>query len=91
MAVNWRVRLQNKAFWVAIIPALVILAQTILPLFKIQIDLSGTQEQLLAVVDIVFVILVIFGVVKDPTTPGFGDSPRAMRYIKPGVLPEDEV
>ena len=36
-----------------------------------------------AAVDALFAVLVILGVVVDPTTEGLGDSDRAMTYTKP--------
>ena len=33
MGINWKVRLKNKAFWVAIIPAMLLVIQTVAALF----------------------------------------------------------
>ena len=87
MKINWKIRIQNKAFWVAIIPALLLLAQQIAALFGVSIDISGISEQLIAIVGTAFAVLSILGVVTDPTTPGVEDSDRAMSYTAPGVLP----
>ena len=81
--INWLVRIKNKAFWVAIIPALAILVQTVAAVFGFTIDLTTIVGKLLAVVDAVFAILVILGVVVDPTTDGVYDSKRAMSYQEP--------
>lgn len=81
--INWVVRIKNKAFWVSIIPALALLAQTIASVFGFTIDLTTLVGKLLAVVDAVFAILVILGIVIDPTTNGIGDSMRAKSYEKP--------
>ena len=83
--INWKVRIKNKAFWTALIPALALLVQAIAALFGFTIDLTKTTGQLLAVVDAVFAVLVILGIVTDPTTSGVGDSKRAMSYEKPWV------
>lgn len=83
MNINWGVRIRNKAFWSALIPALALLVQAIAALFGFTIDLTKTTGQLLAVVDAVFAVLVILGIVTDPTTKGVGDSDRAMTYEKP--------
>ena len=83
MNINWGVRIRNKAFWTALIPALALLVQAIAALFGFTIDLTKTTGQLLAVVDAVFAVLVILGIVTDPTTKGVGDSDRAMTYEKP--------
>lgn len=83
MGINWGVRIRNKAFWVALIPALALLAQAIASLFGFTIDLTTLTGKLLAVVDAVFAVLVILGIVNDPTTKGVGDSSRALTYEKP--------
>ena len=81
--INWKVRIKNKNFWIAFIPAILILIQTIGAVFGIQIDLSDFQTKILAVVDALFVVLAIIGVVNDPTTHGLEDSTRAMTYTEP--------
>ena len=81
--INWRVRIRNKAFWVAIIPAIILLIQLVASLFGFTIDLSEMSGKLLAIVDAVFGILVIMGIIQDPTTKGIRDSETAMTYEKP--------
>ena len=81
--INWKVRLKNKAFWVALIPALALVAQAIAALFGFELDLTTIVGKAVAVVDAVFGLLVILGVVVDPTTEGVGDSKRAMSYEEP--------
>lgn len=83
MVINWKVRLKNKAFWVAIIPALLLVIQTVAALFGFTLDLGDLGNKLLAVVNAVFSVLVIIGVVTDPTTDGISDSDRAMLYDEP--------
>lgn len=83
MNINWGVRIRNKAFWTALIPALALLGQAIASLFGFTIDLTKITGQLLAVVDAVFAVLVILGIVTDPTTKGIGDSSRALTYEVP--------
>ena len=83
MTINWIVRIKNKAFWIAIIPAVALVVQAVAALFGFQIDLTQTVGKLLAVVDAVFAVLVILGIVVDPTTAGIDDSKRAMGYEKP--------
>jgi len=60
--INWLVRIKNKAFWVAFIPAVLLLIQVIASVFGIQIDLGDLGNKLLEVVNAVFSILVILGV-----------------------------
>lgn len=81
--INWKVRIKSKVFWIAIIPAVLLLARQILNVFGVDFDFTTIQEQLLAIVESVFAILVIIGVVTDPTTAGVSDSARALTYEKP--------
>ena len=83
MNINWRVRLVNKQFWVSVIPALALVAQAVAALFGWELDLATLVGRVLTVVDAVFALLVILGIVVDPTTAGVGDSERAMRYAYP--------
>ena len=78
--INWIVRIKNKAFWVALIPALLLLVQAIAAVFGFVIDLGDLGDKLLTVVNALFAVLSILGVVVDPTTPGTGDSERALTY-----------
>lgn len=81
--INWRVRIRQKIFWLSLIPALLILIQTVAALFGIEIDISGVSARLIDIVNAVFAVLVILGIVTDPTTKGFGDSERALTYTEP--------
>lgn len=83
MKINWIVRIKNKAFWVAIIPALLLLAQQICALFGVTLEIAGLSEQLIAIIGTVFSVLTLLGVVVDPTTSGVTDSDRAMTYTEP--------
>lgn len=81
--INWKVRLKNKAFWLAMIPAVLLLVQTVAALFGFTLNLGDIGDKLLAVVNAVFALLSILGVVVDPTTQGVSDSQRAMEYNEP--------
>lgn len=81
--INWKVRIKNKNFWLAIIPAVLILIQAVAALFGFTIDLGDIGNQLIAIVNAVFVVLAIMGIVTDPTTAGVGDSAQAMTYSEP--------
>ena len=83
MKINWKVRIQNKAFWVALIPAALVLIQAVAGVFGLAIDLGDIGNKLLAVVEAVFIVLAILGIVVDPTTAGVMDSTRAMSYTEP--------
>lgn len=81
--INWRVRIRNRNFWLAIIPAVLLLITQIGAIFGFQIDTALIGEQLAAVVSTVFLILTILGIVADPTTEGISDSELAMTYNVP--------
>ena len=81
--INWRVRIRNKAFWVAIIPSVLVLIQVVAAVFGYTLDLGELGNKLIAVVNAVFVVLSILGVVNDPTTSGLSDSKQAMTYELP--------
>lgn len=83
MKINWLVRIKNKAFWVALIPAALLLIQTVAALLGFSLDLGDVGNKLLAVVNAIFGVLVILGVVVDPTVEGMSDSARAMQYQEP--------
>jgi phi LC3 family holin len=90
MKLNFLVRIRNKAFWLAVIPAIALVAQSIAALFGYSIDLTTLVGKLQAVVNAVFALLVILGIVVDPTTEGINDSKRAMSYTEPWVDPPEE-
>lgn len=81
--INWTVRIKNKAFWLALIPALLLLIQAVAAVFGYSIDMGDIGNKLIAVVNAVFGVLAILGIVTDPTTAGMGDSSQAMTYTTP--------
>lgn len=84
MSINWIVRLKNKNFWIAFIPAVLLLAQVVAAVFGHVIDLGDIGNKLLAVVNAAFAVLSILGIVNDPTTQGMlTDSTQAMTYNEP--------
>lgn len=83
MKINWTVRIKNKAFWVAIIPAVLLLAQQICAIFGFELNVAGISEQLIAIIGTVFAILTLIGVVNDPTVDSLSDSAQAMTYTEP--------
>ena len=83
MKINWKVRIKNKAFWVSIIPAVLLLIQVVASVFGYTLDLGDFGNKLLDVVNATFGVLVIVGVVTDPTTVGYSDSTNAMGYTEP--------
>ncbi|ANZ98101.1 phage holin [Brochothrix thermosphacta] len=83
LGINWKVRIKSKLFWVAIIPAILFLISKILILFGIDFDFTQLQSQLSDIVGAVFSVLVLLGVVVDPTTTGAVDSEQAQKYDNP--------
>lgn len=80
---NWTVRFKNKTFWMSFIPAVLLLIQVIAAVFGYTLDLGELGNKLLDVVNAVFALLAILGVVTDPTTDGVSDSTQAMTYSEP--------
>ena len=80
---NWTVRFKNKAFWLAFLPALLLLVQVVAAVFGFTLDLGELGDRLLDVVNALFAVLALLGVVADPTTKGVGDSAQALTYDKP--------
>lgn len=89
MNINWKVRFKNKAFWLALIPAVLLLAQVVAAPFGYEWDFGVLDAQLAAIVNALFAVLAILGIVSDPTTDGVGDSLLALGYERPKTL-EDE-
>lgn len=72
--INWKLRLQNKVTLIAIIGAIFLMAQQ----FGLEIP-----QNIQAGVNTFVSILVLLGVVTDPTTAGLTDSERALEYYHP--------
>ena len=68
--INWMVRIQNKAFWLSLIPAVLLLIQVVAAVFGYQLDLG--------VVNALFAVLAVLGVITDPTTSGVCDSDNVL-------------
>lgn len=83
MNINWIVRIKNKTFWLALIPAVLLLIQVVAAVFGFTLDLGDLGDKLIAVVNALFAVLVILGIVTDPTTEGVGDSTQALTYTEP--------
>ncbi len=83
MNINWKVRMRNKNFWLALIPALLLLVQVVAAPFGYKWDFGVLNQQLAAIINAVFALLSILGVVNDPTTAGSSDSAQALTYEEP--------
>ena len=83
MNINWKVRIKHKTFWLTLIPAVLLLIQAIAIIFGVEFQIDTLNDQLIAVVEALFTVLVILGIVVDPTTEGISDSTDAMNYTTP--------
>lgn len=83
MNINWIVRIKNKNFWISLIPLILLLLQTVAAVFGYKLDFGDLGNKLLAVVDVVFALLALLGIINDPTTESFSDSNLALTYEKP--------
>ena len=81
--INWKVRIRNKAFWLALIPAVLLLMQSVAAAVGYELQLGEMGDRLLAIVNNLFALLAILGIVNDPTTAGISDSENAMTYETP--------
>lgn len=81
--INWQVRIKSKQFWLSLIPAVLLLVQVVAAVFGFELDLGELGNRLLDVVNALFAVLAILGIVVDPTTDGVGDSAQAMTYTEP--------
>lgn len=81
--INWKVRIRNRNFWLALIPAVLLLAQSVATAMGFRLQLGDLGDKLLAIVNNLFALLTILGIVNDPTTEGLGDSENALTYQVP--------
>jgi phi LC3 family holin len=81
--INWKVRIKNKAFWLALVPAVLLIIQQVAIIFGYELDFGELGNQLRDVINTLFFILALLGIVNDPTTKGLSDSNRALTYDKP--------
>ena len=65
MKINWKVRFKNKAFWMALIPAVLLLASQVCAIFGVQIDTAAVSDQLIGIVGTVFTIFALLGIVNE--------------------------
>ena len=83
MKINWKVRVKNKMFWLALVPAVLLISQIIAGWFgyNVAADLIGAEAE--KIINAVFGLLVLLGIVNDNTVAGLSDSKQALRYDKP--------
>lgn len=81
--INWKVRVKNKQFWLTLVPAVLLFIQVVAVPFGYNFKLEALNKQLLDIVNALFIVLAILGIVTDPTTQGITDSQQALNYQKP--------
>ena len=81
--INWKVRMKNLNFWLALVPAALLVVQSAAALAGVELEIQALQGRLLDFVNAFFGLMAILGIVNDPTTQGLTDSPRALDYSKP--------
>lgn len=81
MNINWKLRFRNKVTLTAIILGVIALVYQILELAGIVPSFS--ENQITQITVMVIDLLVLLGVVVDPTTEGISDSQQAMTYDQP--------
>lgn len=81
--INWGVRIRNKKFWLTLVPAMSLLLQLIAEALGYSVESWLLEQKLMEIINVVFGVLSILGVIVDPTTKGFSDSEQAMTYKTP--------
>ena len=79
--INWKLRYQNKTVLCAIVAQVVAVVYMAMGLFGIVP--AVTENTLVTFGGMVVELLVLLGVVTDPTTAGVSDSRQAMSYESP--------
>ena len=65
---NWKSRIRNKTFWVALTSAIVLLTQ--------QLGLNIFPDNIGDIINTLLLIFTILGVIVDPTTPTMLDQKK---------------
>lgn len=81
--INWKLRFKNPATILGLISAFLLLANQVAVLFGVEIS-EALGEQIMQIAETVLGIMVVLGVVVDPTTEGLKDSERALDYKELG-------
>lgn len=81
MKIKWILRFKNKAILMALIAAVVAFAYQVLALVGITPKIA--EDAIIEVAGLLVNILVMLGIIVDPTTKGIGDSDTAMTYTEP--------
>ena len=65
---NWKPRIRNKTFWVALTSAIVLLTQ--------QLGFNIFPDNISDIINTLLLIFTILGVIVDPTTPSILDEEK---------------
>lgn len=81
MKIKWILRFKNKAVLMALIAAVVAFVYQVLALVEITPKIA--EDSIIEVAGLLVNVLVMLGIVVDPTTSGINDSDTAMTYEEP--------
>ena len=82
MNINWKVRFKNKPFLVSLFAGVLLLAQQVGGAFGFTMPVE-ISDQLTTIFNSILGLLVLLGIVVDPTTENVTDSKQALTYEKP--------
>ena len=88
MKINWKVSLRNKTWLASLLSLVVTFVYNLLAM--LEIAPAVTEDWVMGIISTVLTLLTALGVLIDPTTQGVQDSERAMLYVEPGKLPDEE-
>ncbi|MCM3585996.1 phage holin [Mesobacillus maritimus] len=86
--INWKVRLKNRIWVLAFLSQILVVGQLVfqglgaIGITQFQLT-QQIQAEILGLVNSIFIVLSILGLIQDPTTRGYADSQRAKAYRKP--------
>ena len=81
MKINWKVRFKHKTFLVSTFSLVLLLIQQVGAAFGV--DTTFYNEHATSIFNTVLSILVLLGVIVDPTTSTTSDSVQALNYKEP--------
>lgn len=81
MKLKWKLRFQNKATLSALIAAAVTFVYQIMGIFGIVPGIS--EKEVIEWFGIILNLLVVLGIITDPSTAGIGDTKKVMEYTEP--------
>lgn len=79
--INWKLRLKNKVVLTAIVLQIISIIYMVLSACGITPSLD--ESAVVNIAETIIGLLVLMGVITDPTTSGISDSEQAMNYDEP--------